>query len=100
MRPWEEVGGEVLQSVGLGEFWPLHFGGPGGERPGLLGDDLGPLPWRGFLVLPRVLGSRLALAGFRWGSRAPVGCGAVLKLRELRGGLQAGFDGAAEGAQP
>ena len=41
----------MLQPVGLGELRPLHFGGPGGERPGLLSDKLGPLLWRGFLVL-------------------------------------------------
>ena len=34
----EAVGGEVC-------------GGLGGEQPGLLGDKLGPLLWRGFLVL-------------------------------------------------
>ena len=44
LGPLEEVGGDVLQSVGQGELWPLHPGGPGGKWPGLLGGAKGVLP--------------------------------------------------------
>ena len=71
---------EGVEGAAGGERRPLCLGGPDGEQPGLLGGDLGSLPWRGFLVLPRVLGSRLALAGFRWGRRALGRCGGVLEL--------------------
>ena len=45
----------MLQPVGLGELRPLHLGDSGGEQPGLLGVDPGPL--RGFLVLLQYLRS-------------------------------------------
>ena len=52
----------------MGKCQPLR---PGGGQPGLLG-------------------GRLALAGFRWGSRAPGGCGGVFELQDLREGWAGG----------
>ena len=114
---WRETEGGRLggcRGSCRGERRSLRLGGPGGEQPGLLGDDLGPLPWLlesrlalagfrwgcrargrcgGVLELQGLLGSRLALAGFRWGSRARGRCGGVLELQELRRGLQEGWAG-------
>ena len=64
---WEDVeeaaGGELRQDLGSADRGQVRrdlegagggqvCGSLGGEQLGLLGDDLGPLLWRGFLVLP------------------------------------------------